>query len=106
MPSKDVSSTRGHFINNSLVSPNELGPNPITSVSISPELMDSICHDGQAPFSEVLCYGIGHIGMCQAALHQVALLTAMVEEWKASPVSSWIQVSNGVAFAAIPHLGV
>ena len=50
--------------------------------------MESICNDGRVYFSEVLCYGIGHVGMCQSALHQVALLLAMVEEWK--PPHTWI----------------
>lgn len=44
--------------------------------------MASICADSRVYFSEVLCYGIGHIGMCPSALHQAALLIAMVEEWK------------------------
>ena len=45
-------------------------------------LMESICNEGRVSFSEVLCYGIGHVGMCQTAQHQVALLVAMIEEWK------------------------
>ncbi|KAL5477105.1 hypothetical protein EMCRGX_G023850 [Ephydatia muelleri] len=51
-------------------------------------LMESICNEGRVSFSEVLCYGIGHVGMCQTAQHQVALLVAMIEEWK--PPHTWV----------------
>lgn len=51
-------------------------------------LMESLCVDGHVFFNELICYGIGHVGMCQVALHQAALLLAMVDEWK--PAHTWV----------------